>query len=125
MIKIPTLFWKVVFFEKSDGKLYRAAFLMSQESLLRDNSIVESFRDSLEALDDEDKLFAEFAEAETYQVNISTIEKLSRMTFPKAKDIYEDDRSIKLILKEVDVLERFDDAPDAYNPGFEIEGLRL
>jgi endonuclease G, mitochondrial len=102
-VKIPTLFWKIVVFPKSDGKLYRAGFIMSQESLLRDNDIIETFRGVTEAATDEDMLFLEFDEAETYQTSIDNIEKMTGLTMPKAKDIYTDKRSIKLLLKEVDV----------------------
>jgi endonuclease G len=125
VIQIPTLFWKVVVFPKSDDNLYRAGFMMSQESLLRDNDIVESFRDlTLETLTEEDDLFLEFEEADTYQANISTIEKLSGLKMPEAIDIYKDKRSVKLMLKEIDVrLESLDEA--AKQLGFEIQGIML
>jgi endonuclease G, mitochondrial len=124
-IKIPTLFWKIVYYTKADKKLYRAGFLMSQESLLWDNDIVESFRDyELEALDEEDQLFMKFEEAETYQVNINTIEKLSGLKFPKAAEKYTDDRSIKLILEEIDVEESYLESADAEAQiGFSISNI--
>ena len=124
-IKIPTLFWKVVVFQKSDEKLYRVGFMMSQESLLRDNDIVESIRDlTLESLEDEDQLFLQFEEAETYQTNVSTIEKLTGLKMPDAIDIYKDDRPVKLMLKEIDVsLESLDETTREL--GFEIGGLVL
>jgi endonuclease G, mitochondrial len=125
-IKIPTLFWKVVVFPKSDGQLYRAGFMMSQESLLWDNDIVESFRDlTLETLDEEDTMFLEFSEAETYQVNISTIEKLSGLKMPPGTDIYKDPRSTKLVLKEIDVTSESMVDENLMELGFEIEGIRL
>jgi len=124
-IQIPTLFWKVVYFTKSDGQVYRAGFMMSQESLLRDNDIVESLRDlTLESLEEEDELFLQFEEADTYQTNISNIEKLSGLTMPDALDIYKDKRPLKLVLKEIDVqLESLNETTREL--GFEIEGLIL
>ncbi len=125
IIKIPTLFWKVVVFPKSDKKLYRAGFMMSQESLLRDNDIIETLRDlTLETLEDEDQLFLQFEEADTYQTNISTIEKLSGLKMPDAEDVYTDSRSIKLLLKDIDVqLESLDETTREL--GYEIGGLVL
>lgn len=105
-IQIPTLFWKVVVFMKSDGELYRAGFMMSQESLLKDNDITESLRkDDLEAFNEEDELFKQFEQADTYQVQVPVIEKLSGITLPKAKDIYKSDKPLSLFLKEIDVQE--------------------
>jgi endonuclease G, mitochondrial len=103
-MQIPTLFWKAVVFSKSEGHLYSVGFLMSHATLLKKNKIGREVSDE-EALTDEDRLFMEFEEADTYQVNISTIEKLSGQIIPEAKEIYEDDRKIKLILEEIDVRE--------------------
>jgi endonuclease G, mitochondrial len=124
-VQIPTLFWKVVVFPKSDGKIYRAGFMMSQESLLRDNKIVESIRDlTLESLEDEDKLFLEFEAADTYQTNIDNIEQLTGIKMPAAIDIYKDKRPLKLMLKEIDIsLESLDESGNEL--GYEIEGLVL
>jgi len=105
-VRIPTLFWKIIYFPKSDGQLYRAGFLMSQESLLRENNIVESFRNPLlESMEEEDQLFNQFDEAETYQVNVATIEKLSKLTFQDGIETYKDKRPLKLVLREIDVME--------------------
>jgi endonuclease G, mitochondrial len=124
-VQIPTLFWKVVVFSKSDGKLYRAGFMMSQESLLHDNNIVESIRNlTLESLEDEDKLFLEFEAADTYQTNIDNIEQLTGIKMPAAIDIYKDKRPVKLMLKEIDIsLESLDESGNEL--GYEIEGLVL
>jgi endonuclease G len=127
-IQIPLLFWKVVVFAKADGKLYRVGFLMSQSSLLYENGIVEeALQEKLEEeLTEADQLFLNFKDAETYQVNISTIEKLSGLTMPKATDVYTDDRNIQLILQEVDVKESFSEDMDITDQlGFDIGGLRL
>jgi endonuclease G, mitochondrial len=132
-VQLPTLFWKVVVFPKSDGKLYRAGFMMSQESLLHSNRIVKKIRNlSLESLDEEDSLFGEFEEAATYQTSIKTIERLTGMVMPPAVDIYRDKRSVKLTLRQIDIsLESVTAATvgagSAMDSGldFEIDGLRL
>lgn len=100
-IKIPTLFWKVVVFPKADGKLYRVGFLMSQAKLLRDNDITEEMLAPLAK--PTSITFNEFEEADTYQVNIMQIEELTGLTFPKAIDAYKDSRSLKLVLREIEV----------------------
>lgn len=123
-VRIPVLFWKVVFFEKSDGLLYRAGFMMSQSSLLKENGIVEE--DTAEAAVEDAELFMEFDKAGTYQVNISTIEKLSGLRFARAKETYEDDRKIDLILDEIDVEESLlESASMEMQLGFSIPGIRL
>jgi endonuclease G len=127
-IQIPLLFWKVVVFAKANGELYRVGFLMSQSSLLYENGIVEEAVEEklVEELTEADQLFLNFKDAETYQVNISTIEKLSNLTMPGAHDVYTDDRNIKLILQEVDVKESFSEDMDiTARLGFDIGGLRL
>lgn len=98
-VLIPIVFWKVVFFPKEDGSLYRVGFMMSQKKLLVENGIVEE----LEAGTSEDELFMQFDDAATYQVNVSLIERLADIKFPQAIDSYTDDRNIKLVLKEIDI----------------------
>ena len=95
-IKIPSLFWKVVIFQKEDGNLYRVGFMMSQTKLLKEHHIIEE-------LELEDELFMQFKDADTYQVNISLIEELSGLKFSSAIDSYRDDRNKKLIFKEIDI----------------------
>ena len=41
-IQIPCWFWKVVYFTKEDGQLYRVCFLYSQGNVLRDSGIVKT-----------------------------------------------------------------------------------
>lgn len=125
MIQIPILFWKVIVYPKSDGKLYRAAFLMSQSSLLKKHGIVKEVA-TRESVSEEDRLFMEFEEAETYQVNVSTVEKLTGLTMPEATDTYTDDRSLKLILEEIDVQESMRESANVYAQlGFRISGITL
>ena len=125
-IQIPTLFWKIVYFKKTkDNKIYRVGFLMSQAGLLFENGIAEE--SSLEAVPtEEDLLFMEFDQAETFQVNIGTIEKLSGLSFADAKEPFKDKRKIPLILNEVDVRESLNESADPYTQlGFKISGLEI
>lgn len=124
-VKIPTLFWKVIIFPKDDGELYRAAFLMSQVSLLKKSKVIRE-APAREIAREQDRLFLEFENAETYQVNISTIEKLSALTMPDARDVYQDDRKLQLILKEVDIKDNLRESASIVKQlGFSIEGIRL
>jgi len=100
-VQLPTLFWKVVVFAKESKQLYRVGFLMGQEQLLSLAKIVEPTPAELRLTATE--LFTDFEDAETYQVNITTIESLTRLTFPKAEDAYQDNRPIKLVLEEVEI----------------------
>ena len=125
-IQIPTLFWKIVYFKKkSDKKIYRVGFLMNQASLLFENEIVvEAVLEAVET--DEEKLFMEFDQAETYQVNVATIEKLTGLIFADAEEPFKDKRKIPLILKEVDIRESLNEAADPYTQmGFRIGGLEI
>lgn len=101
-VRIPTLFWKVIYFTKSDGKLYRVGFLMGQRDLLEDNEIVHP-QSTTRTFDPnvEDSLFMEFDEDQLYQVNISTIKKLTGLIFTAAEEPYRDDRSLSLIESKV------------------------
>ncbi|QNF35310.1 DNA/RNA non-specific endonuclease [Adhaeribacter swui] len=119
-IQLPTLFWKVVVFMKEDQQLYRVGFLIGQEELLRQAKIIKPQPIEKTALPTD--LFLDFEDAETYQVNIATIEQLTKLTLPIAQDVYQDTRPIKLVLEEVDVNARF--APAAVAElGYRISNL--
>lgn len=123
-IRIPLLFWKIVYYVKSDEKLYCAGFLMSQSSLLFTNEIIEE--DTSESFQDEEELFMEFKAANTYQVNINTIKRLSQLEFPKAIETYENDKKIELILEEIDVEESLRESTNEEALlGFRIPNIRL
>ena len=125
-IQLPTLFWKLVYFrKKKDGKIYRVGFLMSQASLFLENGIVAEL-EAEAAPTDEDKLFLEYEKAETYQVNVATVEMLSGLSFPEANEPFTDNRKIPLILKEVDIRESLNEAADPITQlGFSIGGLEI
>lgn len=100
-IQLPTLFWKVVVFTKDEQQLYRVGFLMGQGQLLRQAKIVKAEAIEIAAFATDD--FLDFEDAATYQVNIATIEELTKLILPLAQDVYQDSRPIKLILEEVEV----------------------
>ena len=120
-ILIPIVFWKIVVFPKEDGKLYRVGFIMSQKKLLTENGIVEE----LEAATAEDQLFMQFDDAATYQVNVSLIEQLADIKLPKAIDTYNDDRSIKLVLREIDIEPDLESFSSEQTLGFSISNIVL
>jgi endonuclease G len=119
-VLIPILFWKVVFYPKEDGQLYRVGFMMSQKKLLVDNGIVNE----LETSTTTDALFMQFDDAATYQVNIPLIEQLTSLTFPKAIDSYKDARNLRLVLHEID-LDLENASSMEQNLGFSILNLVL
>jgi endonuclease G len=121
-VRIPTLFWKLIYFAKSDGQLYKAGFLMGQEDLLEQQEIViprEKSRNIF--LSEEEKLFMDFKQADIYQVNIATIETLTKLKFAEAVEPFKDKRSTSLIRKEVQGRDLFGEG----EPSFIIEGLTL
>ena len=121
-VLIPSLFWKVVYYQKADGRLYRVGFLIGQRQLLlRDNLVNEL---ELESAEDDD-LFMRFACAETYQVNISLIEQLSGLLFQEAIDSYTDKREVKLTLKEVEIDSDLESFSVENQENYEIENLIL
>jgi len=123
-VQLSTLFWKVVVFPKKDGKLYRAGFLMSQANLLKQFRLVKEWVGK-EAFTDQDRLFMEFAETDTYQVNIATIEKLTGLSLPAAIEPFHDDRKIRLILEEVDVKDRQKEALSLIDGEFRLQNILL
>lgn len=120
-VLLPIVFWKVVIFPKENGKLYRVGFMMSQNKLLTENGIVEE----LETATDKAELFMQFDDAATYQVNISLIEKLANIKLPKAIDSYEDQRSTKLILQEIDIDQDLESFTNEQYLGFSIVNIVL
>jgi endonuclease G len=123
--QIPVLFWKVIYYFKSDGKLYRAGFLMGQiNPLRRDNLINEIGFRNFELTETKSSLkpFLEFKEDENYQVAVSLIEELTKLKFQKAIDRHENIKPTILKLEEVQIRD-FEDALISHEPTFEISGL--
>ncbi len=98
-VRIPSLYWKLIYYSKDNATVQRVAFLVGQLSLLESDEIVVPVvfdRDS-----EEENYFLDFDKADTYQVNTSLIESLTGLEFTPAIDSYHDDRPTKLILNEV------------------------
>jgi len=98
-IKIPTLFWKVIYYINQDNILSRVAFLVGQKHILEREEIVFKSR----TVSKENDFFNDFEQAETYQVEVGLIEELTKITFADAQDTFNDDRPSQLILEEVNV----------------------
>jgi endonuclease G len=130
-VQIPTHFWKVVYFTNDGENLSKVGFMMGQENLLLQRKIVTPVRTlkAFAALPEKD-FFMDFEDAAVYQVNLSTVEKLSGIKFPAAKEPYSDKRPVKLILKEIEVVKLSAEAlkatPQAKQPlSFSYEGIVL
>jgi len=127
-IKIPTLFWKIIYFTGMDKTLKRVGFLMGQKQLLIDDKVViPPPVDEFESIGVEQELFTDFEAAETYQVNVQTIENLTQMKFHQAKEPFEDERPLKLILEETEIPpeSEFELAAGRKIFDYKIMGLRL
>lgn len=97
-IKLPTLFWKVIYYINSAKELCRVAYLVGQRQLLTDAGIIRVSRDAMG-----DELFSDFQGAKTHQVDVSLIEELTDLTFAPAKDVFLDDRPKEMVLEEVEI----------------------
>lgn len=125
VFKIPILFWKVIYYLKEDGNLYRAGFLMGQINPLRKDDLINEigFRD-FELVEKKSSLkpFLEFKEDENYQVPVSMIEELTKLKFQDAIDCHENIKPTILKLEEVQI-RSFEDALINQEPSFEVSGL--
>jgi endonuclease G len=127
IFKIPILFWKVIYYLKEDGNLYRAGFLMGQINLLRQEDLINeiSFRDfDLAEKKSSLKPFLEFKEDENYQVPVSLIEEITKLKFQDAIDRHENIKPTILKLEEVQI-RSFEDAFNNQEPAFEVIGLLI
>lgn len=94
-VQLPVLFWKIIYYRTPSDELRRIAFLMGQAHLLREHGIAHFPR--VAPVD----FFADFEQADTYQVTVATVETLTDLKFQPATEPFTDDRSIPLILEEV------------------------
>lgn len=112
-MQLPIYFWKVVYFSLGNS-LMHVGFLIGQNDLLNRDGIVEpapASRSLLAPSLPEELHFIDFKEADTYQVKVSVIERLTGLRFPRAKDpIRRRRQSIKLTLEQVE-------APDGARGG--------
>jgi endonuclease G len=125
IFKIPILFWKVIYYLKEDGKLYRAGFLMGQINPLRKDDLINEigFRD-FEIAEKKTSLkpFLEFNEDENYQVPVSLIEELTKLKFQDAIDRHENIKPTIIKLEEVQI-RSFEKNLLDQEPSYEINGL--
>lgn len=125
IFKIPILFWKVIYYLKEDGQLYRAGFLMGQiNPLRRDNLINEIGFRSFDLTEQKSSLkpFLDFKEDENYQVPVSLIEELTALKFQTAIDRHENIKPTILKLEEVQI-RGFESDIIQKEPQFEVTGL--
>lgn len=101
-VRLPTLYWKVVYFVKGGLALYHVAFLVGQQGVLEKNGITHP-KVTERGVESYDDLFMNFEEADTFQVNVSFVEQLTGLKFHEAIDPFQGDRCSKLILQEVNV----------------------
>lgn len=86
LIQIPTVFWKVIVWRKTDGKLYAVGFMMSQWEFIKDrlinsNVIEKGMKLMKEELSDDYFENLKFADHKTYQVPVKQIEKITGINF--------------------------------------------
>ena len=118
-VKLPVEFYKVIYYLSKDGILSRVAFMVGQKYLLEKEGIIERRYKETTARD----YFINFKQADTYQVNVETIEKIAGFAFPEARDTYSDDRPLHLVRKQTEVRRGIENKdPDFLN---EIPGLKL
>ncbi|WP_158269103.1 DNA/RNA non-specific endonuclease [Kordia periserrulae] len=99
-VLLPYLFWKVVYYVK-DGELHRAGFLTSQQREMQKKRIIKPVSRSEEAV--RATHFNAFKDAETYQVNVNFIEKLSGLSFEAAAEMFQSNDPERIILSRVNV----------------------
>lgn len=119
-IKLPVLFWKVIYYSSDGKQLKVAAFLMGQETLMRQKGIIGEARTRLL-----NEHFQNFEDAETYQVNIKTIEQLTGLTFQNAFEPYVDPRPMKILLSDIQVRDGFSMDENPMIDEFEYSGISL
>lgn len=127
-VQVPTLFWKVVYYQKQDGQLYYIGFLMGQRELLKAEF------DRLDGLKAKDTKatgattalppFQGYKEKEVFQVNVSFIEQLTKLKFHPATDPYNDNKPAKEIIEKVQLAKK-DIAGGAEGLGYSLEGLSI
>jgi endonuclease G, mitochondrial len=119
-LKIPRLFWKVIYYYNDQKQVCRLGFLMGQTELLeKSNLTVKSKVDGLEATGP----FADLGKNKTYQVSIALIEKLSGLKMPKAKEEHKKEDPQELTLQEVEL--ELESMGKAVKKEFRLVGLKM
>ena len=126
-LQVPTLFWKVVYFKKEDGKLYHIGFLMGQEELLKtefERLDGLKAKDIKEAADKTIPPFEGYKNKAVFQVKISFIEALTKLKFHPAIDPYKDSRAAKEIIEKVQLAKKGITGEDD-EPAYSLDGLSI
>ncbi len=83
-VMIPVVFWKVIVWKKTDGKLYAVGFMMSQWEWIKDKlkaAPMKLTREVKPPLPDDYFENLKFSDHKTYQVPIKDIEKATGISF--------------------------------------------
>lgn len=126
-LQVPTLFWKVVYFTKEDGKLYHVGFLMGQAELLKlefERLDGLKAKEITEAAEEKEPPFEGYKNKAVFQVKISFIESLTKLKFHPAIDPYNDSRPAKEIIEKVQLAKK-NLAGDDDGFGYSLEGLSI
>ncbi len=126
-LQIPTLFWKVVYFTKDDGKLYHVGFLMGQAELLKwEFERLDGLKaKDIKAMEKEtEPPFEGYKNKAVFQVKISFIETLTKLKFHPAIDPYKDSRPAKEIIEKVQLAKKELVGEDD-EPGYSLDGLSI
>lgn len=136
-VQIPVIFWKVIYYTSKTGKLYRVAFVMGQEDVLKNNGIVKdtSSKGGLGEDDFEEEtetFFSQFKKMPASQVPVAMIENLTGLTFApgeEPKAIKKKSTDFQAIEKEVQAKGGLGDdefAEEGEEEGsFELKGVEL
>lgn len=100
-VMIPRMFWKMVYYTRDRKTLNRVAFLVGQEDILVKEGIVHPPSVSRGA--PPDTRFQDFKLGDTFQVHPSFIEDLTGFAFTPAREPFEDNRPVRIILEEVEL----------------------
>lgn len=122
-IQIPVLFWKVIVWKKTDGRLNAVSFIQSQLPFVK-NRLKERGLHVLRAPRFPDDYFEnlEFKDKKTYQVNIDSIESQTSIHF---KDVWTDVRFPYKSRAPMALESRVTEVPQALRKGTSAPGTRL
>lgn len=83
MIQIPSAYWKIIVWQKTDEKLYAVGFIQSQWNNIKGLLRSESELRGLPAVRRDDSYFEnlKFKDGKTYQVKVTEIEKQTGLRF--------------------------------------------
>ena len=99
-VKIPTLFWKVVYYTDNNQQLYRTAFIVNQKNILESRKIVKPTPRSKQIFL---QPFMDFEDAETYQTGVQLVEELTGLNFHPADEVYQEERPTQLVVTATEV----------------------